>query len=199
MQVRVRWRGVSVASLREFLIRRPFRGRARRSFESTLHTSSRLAILSDVFRPSAGVAVFKGADDPALAKYRPQAIAGSLGQVLELARRIEAGELRLTVHHSVTVFVSLYTGRLDEEIRDFLWRVFQVPVFEQLRGPSFELLAWECEAHDGLHANGKDVGFEGGNDPVILEACSCGVHGFKWHARKRHSAALAAHAPASNY
>jgi hypothetical protein len=119
-----------------------------------------------------------------------------LAQVLEVARRIEAGELRLTVDHSITVFVSLYTGRLGEEIRDFLWRVFQVPVFEQFRGPSLELLAWECEAHDGLHANDKDVNFGGGNDPVIQEACSCGVDGFKWHAPERHSAALTTHTTA---
>jgi hypothetical protein len=65
-------------------------------------------------------------------------------------------------------------------------------VFEQLRGPSLELVAWECEAHDGLHANGKDVSFDNGTDPVIPEACSCGVHGFKWHARERHAAAALA-------
>ena len=115
-----------------------------------------------------------------------------------MARRIEAGTLRPTVDHSVTVFVSPYIGRLDEEIRDFLWHAFQVPVFEQLRGPSLELLAWECEAHDGLHTNGKDVDFGGGSDTVIQEACSCGVYGFKWYARERRSAALTAHTSSSS-
>lgn len=173
MRVRLLWRGPSVVSLKKFLIRRPLRRKARIEFESPMRAPAHLAVLNKAFRPSSGLAVFECAGDPALQSYRPQALAGSLAQVMEVARMVEAGELHLPLEHSVTVFVSFYTGRLTDEIRDRLWRVFQVPVFEQLRGPSLELLAWECEAHDGLHTNDRGMADS-------HETCSCGVRGPKW-------------------
>ena len=40
---------------------------------------------------------------------------------------------------------------LAEGDRDLFWRAFQVPGFEQFRAPEGQLLAPECDAHNGLH------------------------------------------------
>ena len=57
-------------------------------------------------------------------------------------------------------------------LRDLLWNTFGVPVFEQYLGPNLELLAFECEAHDGLHLANAGV-----HDPgcaLRTELCACG-------------------------
>lgn len=47
-------------------------------------------------------------------------------------------------------------------------------MFEQFRGFSQELLAWECEAHDGLHIQGENAIFEVGRDgELVLTALGC--------------------------
>lgn len=51
------------------------------------------------------------------------------------------------------------------------WRVFEAPVFEQLLGLAGELMAWECEAHDGLHIRTEEAVFElvpEGGEPELL-------------------------------
>lgn len=76
------------------------------------------------------------------ARYAPEAIAGTREQVLTL-------ETRLT--HAVIVLARPGEMLLTEDDRDVLWRRFGVPVFEQIIGLDGELLAAECEAHNGLH------------------------------------------------
>jgi phenylacetate-coenzyme A ligase PaaK-like adenylate-forming protein len=51
----------------------------------------------------------------------------------------------------VVVFTGIEHGILRQADRDLFWQIFQVPLFEQLRGLGGELLAVECEAHHGLH------------------------------------------------
>jgi hypothetical protein len=51
-------------------------------------------------------------------------------------------------------------GALTQADRDVFWKAFRVPVFEQLLGLSGELLAEECEAHEGLHVIGEAAIFE---------------------------------------
>ncbi len=42
-------------------------------------------------------------------------------------------------------------------------------MFQQLLGPANNLLAWECEAHAGLHAAPEYSG-----PPIQLSPCACG-------------------------
>lgn len=53
--------------------------------------------------------------------------------------------------HAIIVFSPDFDSCLTKRERDKLWLAFGVPVFEQVLGPGNELLASECEAHDGLH------------------------------------------------
>lgn len=57
----------------------------------------------------------------------------------------------LHVNLALVAWIGPDYGFLSEATRELLWRTFQVPVFAQLVGPGREVLAWECEAHDGLH------------------------------------------------
>jgi hypothetical protein len=57
--------------------------------------------------------------------------------------------------------------------REALWRAFHVPVFEQIIGARGQLLAAECEAHDGVHIRMEGVtapGFALDESP-----CACGL------------------------
>jgi hypothetical protein len=62
--------------------------------------------------------------------------------------------------------------RLNDTDRDRLWRAFRVPIFEQIVGRAGELLAAECEAHDGLHIESPRLKIEG--LPIDASPCACG-------------------------
>ncbi|MCS6951426.1 MAG: hypothetical protein RMK57_10100 [Bryobacterales bacterium] len=87
-----------------------------------------------------------------LAWFPPDLLVGSarhLGRMAEAVQNQQCDPLRVNL--AVVAWIGPEQGFLDEATRDLLWRTFQVPVFVQLVGPAGEILAWECEAHDGLH------------------------------------------------
>ncbi|MEP6961801.1 MAG: hypothetical protein ABI995_06980 [Acidobacteriota bacterium] len=123
-------------------------------FRYPIGSAPRTAILIPWFRqPSAWglrskdpVRVFAGGWTAEVAAFSPAALVGTREQLLSLI----AGSSPTLTHASIVV------SRLGELLlttadRDRLWRAFRVPIFEQIVGPSGELLAAECEAHDGLH------------------------------------------------
>jgi hypothetical protein len=97
----------------------------------------------------------------------PGSIAGTFEQLTAIAG---SGATFLT--HSVIVLWRPEQPRLTEACRDTLWAAFRVPVFEQVIGKSGELLAAECEAHDGLHLVAP---FSHGEDESLDDSvCPCG-------------------------
>lgn len=67
--------------------------------------------------------------------------------------------LNLPIHgwtpiYPVVAFTGAAHGFLTEHDRDRIWRRWGVPVFEQLLSPGFQVLAEECDAHEGLHLAG---------------------------------------------
>lgn len=83
------------------------------------------------------------------------------GSFQELVRAAEGGAL---VRRAV--FVSHIVG---ESERNLLWRRFQVPVFVVLADPKGRVVAYECEAQNGLHVS----------DATAAETavCDCGRPG----------------------
>ncbi len=57
---------------------------------------------------------------------------------------------------------------LDEPLRDLLWRVFGLPVYQQFRSWSGGLLAWECSAHAGLHIDASKATFRTASNSAEL-------------------------------
>ncbi len=101
------------------------------------------------------------------AAFAPAAVAGTLEQLCALDRHMTP-----TLTYALIVLGRPGMGRLTEEHRDRLWRAFRLPVFEQIIGKSGELLAAECEAHDGLHVESRRLPIE--NEYVDSSACPCG-------------------------
>jgi len=121
----------------------------------------RTAIVAPGFELKGNVRCFEPRDVEGLLKFGPECLAGPADTLLQMARGFRRGRMALpTIRHSVVAFSDLRSGLLAETDRDALWNAFQVPVFEQLRGLSGELLAAECEAHSGLHLCARDAVIE---------------------------------------
>jgi hypothetical protein len=78
-----------------------------------------------------------------------------------MAASIERGQQKMhALKHFVVSFTGGDLGELREEDREPFWRVFQVPVFEQRVGFDGRVVAYECEAHEGLHIVPERAAFE---------------------------------------
>lgn len=93
--------------------------------------------------------------------FPAERIEGPQREIAKLADAIEAGEAEpVAGARRLMVYAALGDALLSPELRERLWEVFELPVFEQLRGWEGELFASECEAHDGLHLEHAAAIFE---------------------------------------
>src|SRR4029077_3325755 len=87
-----------------------------------------------------------------LKQFGASALAAPVSVLRTLATAIEAGREEIPgLRHFVVGFTGGEQSELAEKDRERFWRVFQVPVFEQRLGFDGRVIAYECEAHDGLH------------------------------------------------
>ena len=99
------------------------------------------------------------ADDAATAPPRSQALAGTFADLAHAAER--GTQVRRAVFVLTTADRPLTDGQ-----RDQLWRWYQAPVYALLEREG-RLVAWECEAQDGMHVAGATHGTD----------CGCGRPG----------------------
>jgi hypothetical protein len=95
-----------------------------------------------------------------------EALAGTMEQLRRAAMR------GVVVSRGIVVFTYEGGAPLVEEEREYLWERFGVPVFEQYLSSGQELLATECDAHEGLHlmpGAGARAGYA-----IEFSACACG-------------------------
>lgn len=78
------------------------------------------------------------------------------------------------IHRAIVVRSDRWQGLLTEEDRDLLWDVFGVPVFEQFTAPDGRVVAFECEAHAGLHLAGDPQALAGMPGAIETLPCECG-------------------------
>jgi len=123
----------------------------------------RTAILAPGFQETKLSRVFPAGWNEAADRFQPTSIAGPPGQLRRLARE------GVRPQHSVVAFS--YDGQegLTASDRELFWKTFGVPVFEQLLSASNELIAMECDAHEGLHLVGDFQGLKAG-----ISTCPCG-------------------------
>ena len=121
------------------------------------------AVFAAGFEQTRRVHVFPDGWTEKTSRWRPTSVAGPL----EMLRCLDTGGVELL--HPLIVFTYDLRERLSDNDRDWLWKQFEVPVFEQLLGPDNQLLAMECEAHDGLHLI-MDVP----HSKVDRSVCPCG-------------------------
>ncbi len=113
---------------------------------------AKTAVLQPWFRVRGRVKVFQTISPDEIGRYRPQAMAGPLEVLRELARLALHEELRLAgLDFGIIAFTGIGRPALGPDDRDLFWRAFQTPVFQQLRAETGDLLAAECQARQGLH------------------------------------------------
>lgn len=93
-------------------------------------------------------------------------LAAPVDVLLEIGIAMARGELvRRALTNALVAFTGIHHGPLKASDRELLWKLFQVPVFEQYLGFDGRLAAWECEAHDGLHVLPDEVEMEESSGP----------------------------------
>lgn len=129
-------------------------------FRSPLEHTPRTAILMQGFEQNSKVRIFADCGKR-VKRFGATALAAPVSKLRELAAAIEngRGEIR-QLRHFVVSFTGTDHGEIGEEDRERFWRVFQVPVFEQRLGFDGRVIAYECEAHHGLHIETERAAFE---------------------------------------
>jgi hypothetical protein len=113
---------------------------------------ARVALFEGGFETDGAIRVFSAAETARLKAYVPDALVVPLQFALTLADQKRRGLVEFpALTTALVVLTSLGDTPLADHHRDFLWQVFHVPIFEQLRGWDGAVLARECEVHDGLH------------------------------------------------
>jgi hypothetical protein len=140
-------------------------------FRYPMDPAPRTAVLAACFRqprlrPNYPVRVFPAGWSEEVSAFAPAAIAAPREQLLGLA----AIDRPPVVTHAVIALENPGDPMLSAYERQRLWAAFRVPVFEQIIGRDGELLAAECEAHDGLHIETAGLPWEG----YRLEVAPCG-------------------------
>jgi hypothetical protein len=122
------------------------------------------AILIEGFRPAGNTRVFADGWSDEAASFAPSCVAATPAQLCALPAIP-------SVRNALIALVRPNEPALSEDQRTLLWRTFRVPVFEQRIDDACNLLAAECEAHDGLHIeSAQAVPREG----EVLETTPCG-------------------------
>jgi hypothetical protein len=112
----------------------------------------RTAVLGSRLAESNSVRVFHPGRFDQIRQFRPEAIAAPAGVLKQMAENaLHQAEAVPKVTHAIVAFTGPEHGALSETDRDILWELFEVPIFEQCLWTDGSLLAWECEAHEGLH------------------------------------------------
>ncbi len=139
-------------------------------YVSPLQPEPKTAILIPGFRESKRVRVFPGGWDEETAHYRPAVVGAPVEDLIRLAR---SWDERWERPRRALVAFSFEHGESPSETdKDELWDRFGVPLFEQCLNFRRELIAAECEAHEGLHLAPQFAGLEGWR--LARVRCACG-------------------------
>jgi hypothetical protein len=100
-----------------------------------------------------------------LEAFAPQVIVAAADELVSAAHAIFCGDLALeSVDSALFALIQIGGVPVAPAERDLIWRAFQVPLYELYVDSESNLLAAECEAHDGWHLRSLNVEFflEGG-------------------------------------
>ena len=124
------------------------------------------AVLVNGFRSAGNTRVFENGWSEETVAFGPATIAATPAQLHALR-----GKPIPSLRSAIIALVRPGEPSLSEDDRERLWRAFRVPVFEQRIDECCNLLAAECEAHDGLHIESGQVSPRSGE---VLEIAPCG-------------------------
>lgn len=149
-------------------------------FLSPIPVSVRAAVLSPGFAETDWVRVFADGWSREVEEFEPELLAAPLTELRRVAARAAERRIALpSLGYAVVAFTGAGQPPLTDRDRDFFWRVFQVPLFEQFLSPSGQTLAAECDAHQGLHILPGRAGFTGFAGAIETARCPCGQPGVR--------------------
>lgn len=144
----------------------------------------RTAVLVAGFRSRYPVRVFAEGWGARAEKFAPESVAATLRQLDALA------SAKISLKHSIIILEPAGEPRITAADRDRLWKAFEVPLFERVIGAEGgELLAFECEAHDGLHIASPKLTVA--PEEIDASVCGCGRTSPRMISRTRQIAAQA--------
>ena len=104
-----------------------------------------------------------------LEMYRPRVLVGSAPHLKRLAERIQRRAIELSsVDHAIFALTECGHKPINDVFRVTLWQTFGVPVYELFIGDTGNLLASECELHEGWHAE-PNTAFSLINDQLMID------------------------------
>jgi len=132
------------------------------AFHSPLEHTPKTAVLMSGFEQTSSVKpISQNNWAQGLRRFGASALAAPISVLREIAATIDRGQQEAgSLKHFVVSFTGGHQGEMRDEDREQFWRVFQVPVFEQRVGFDGRVVAYECEAHDGLHVMPEGAAFE---------------------------------------
>lgn len=144
--------------------------------EYPLEPTPRIYVLSRGIRREVNVIPLNDWRRQPVDMKRAQSLAGSFPQLREVGMAAAAGELALPqLAYPLTVITSVEEAPLGSAEHDELWRLFGLPVLEQIRTAEGRLLAFECEARQGYHTRNPEALASGFT--FLPGPCPCGLHG----------------------
>jgi hypothetical protein len=131
----------------------------RRSLAYPLEPPPRIALFGPHFVSPGPTRHFTSLDWLEIERFQPETIAAPWSVFRQILDQHPIRRLP-TLRRPLLVFSELSSGLLEPADRDVLWQAFGLPLFEQWRGWDGELLASECEAHEGLHVHIDQCSFD---------------------------------------
>jgi len=106
----------------------------------------------------------------ALETFRPHILVGSTADLEDIAEWVRRNAADLSsVDHAVFALTARGGQPLTDVPRVVFWQAFGVPVYELFLGAGGVLLAAECEAHEGWHAEHNVRFFAGANGELMYQ------------------------------
>lgn len=148
------------ATVRNGILGRMRESGALPALEYPLPAVGRVAVVGTRLGTEPGVRSFPHWSTPDLERWKPQALAGRRSELFAMGALRRQGYLALPeLRFPLVVLSSLPEGPLSAQQHERLWWLFELPVYEQIRGADDTLLGWECDARHGWHlacdANGS--------------------------------------------
>lgn len=150
--------------------RTPHRKRFNAAFVYPIQPAPRVAILADGFRRTTNIRTVPKWGMRDLESLKTDAVAAPVAVLRDIAATGRS------FNYPVVAFTGVRHGYLSDADRDLFWRTFGVPVFEQMTGVDNDVVADECEAHNGLHVRNTDAIFEFRGKELVVSSLSNLVH-----------------------
>jgi hypothetical protein len=107
-----------------------------------------------------GVVAFPEECVSELQSFKPQVLVARVQALVAAAHAIFDGHLLLeSIDVAVFALIQIGDTPVASSERDLIWRAFRVPAYEMYVDSESNLLASECEAHDGWHVRSPNVQF----------------------------------------